>query len=41
MATLFQQIEREDIGNRMEWNKRQQLHLVNFPNHSLDVAQDL
>ena len=27
MATLFEQIEREDIGNRMEWNKRQQLHL--------------
>jgi hypothetical protein len=27
MATLFEQIEREDIGNRAEWNKRQQLHL--------------
>jgi hypothetical protein len=27
MATLFQQIEREDIGNRQELNKRQQLHL--------------
>ena len=27
MASLFEQIEREDIGNRMEWNKRQQLHL--------------
>ena len=27
MATLFEQIEREDIGNRTEWNKRQQLHL--------------
>ena len=27
MATLFQQIEREDISNRAELNKRQQLHL--------------
>jgi hypothetical protein len=27
MATLFQQIEREDIGNRQEIDKRQQLHL--------------
>ena len=27
MSTLFQQIEREDIGNRSERNKRQQLHL--------------
>ena len=27
MATLFEQIEREDIGNRQELNKRQQLHL--------------
>jgi hypothetical protein len=27
MATLFEQIEREDIANRLELNKRQQLHL--------------
>ena len=27
MSTLYAQIEREDIANRMEWNKRQQLHL--------------
>ena len=27
MSTLFEQIEREDIGNRQELNKRQQLHL--------------
>ena len=27
MATLFQQIEREDISNRQEIDKRQQLHL--------------
>ena len=27
MATLYEQIEREDIGNRQELNKRQQLHL--------------
>ena len=27
MSTLFQQIEREDISNRAELNKRQQLHL--------------
>ena len=27
MSTLYEQIEREDIANRMEWNKRQQLHL--------------
>jgi hypothetical protein len=27
MSTLFEQIKREDIGNRAEWNKRQQLHL--------------
>ncbi len=27
MASLFEQINREDIANRMEWNKRQQLHL--------------
>ena len=27
MATLFEQIQREDISNRAELNKRQQLHL--------------
>jgi hypothetical protein len=27
MATLFEQIEREDIANRLELDKRQQLHL--------------
>ena len=27
MSTLFEQIEREDIGNRQELGKRQQLHL--------------
>ncbi len=27
MATLFEQINREDIANRAEWNKRMQLHL--------------
>jgi hypothetical protein len=27
MTTFFEQIEREDIANRMELNKRQQLHL--------------
>ena len=27
MATLFEQIEREDISNRQELNKRQELHL--------------
>jgi hypothetical protein len=27
MATLFQQIEREDSSNRQELKKRQQLHL--------------
>ena len=27
MATLFEQINREDISNRAELNKRQQLHL--------------
>jgi len=27
MATIFEQIEREDIANRLELDKRQQLHL--------------
>ena len=27
MSTLFEQIQREDIGNRAELNKRQQLYL--------------
>ena len=27
MATLFEQIEREDISNQAKWDKRQQLHL--------------
>ncbi len=27
MSTLFEQINREDIGNRQELNKRQQLYL--------------
>ena len=27
MSSIFQQIEREDISNRQEINKRQQLHL--------------
>ena len=27
MATLFEQIEREDIANQSKWDKRQQLHL--------------
>jgi hypothetical protein len=27
MSGLFEQIEREHIGNQQEWNKRQQLHL--------------
>ena len=27
MSTLFEQIEREDIANRLELDKRQQLHL--------------
>ena len=27
MATIFEQIEREDIANQAKWDKRQQLHL--------------
>ena len=27
MATLFEQIQREDISNQAKWDKRQQLHL--------------